>query len=80
MNSYLTIHFFPLQKQLDFALSRLAKEDPSLKVRASEDTGQTILEGMGELHLEIIRDRIQKEYGVDADLGNSNISIEILFF
>lgn len=48
------------QKQLDKALEILAREDPSLQVRFEEDTGQTILGGMGELHLEIIHDRIKK--------------------
>ena len=62
------------QVQLDQALACLAREDPSLRVQVDEETGQTILGGMGELHLEIIKDRIQKEYKVDADLGPLQIS------
>ena len=51
------------QKQLDQALSALVREDPSFKVRADTDTGQTVIAGMGELHIDIIKDRILK-YGV----------------
>lgn len=47
----------------------LQREDPSLKVKHDEETGQTILSGMGELHLEIVLERIRSEYGVDANLG-----------
>ncbi|CAD5111381.1 DgyrCDS696 [Dimorphilus gyrociliatus] len=61
-------------KQLDYALACLTKEDPSLRVTTDNETGQTILSGMGELHLEIIKDRILKEYGVDADLGDLQVS------
>lgn len=57
------------QKGLDFALEQLQKEDPSLKVTFDEETGQTVLSGMGELHIDIIKDRIQKEYKVECDLG-----------
>lgn len=61
-------------KKLDLALSNLAREDPSLGVSVNEDTGQTVLSGMGELHLEIVLDRIRKEYKVDADLGDLMIA------
>lgn len=56
-------------KMLEEALEQLQKEDPSLRVTIDQDTGQTVLSGMGELHLDIIRDRIHKEYKVDAELG-----------
>ncbi|XP_068241002.1 ribosome-releasing factor 2, mitochondrial [Palaemon carinicauda] len=56
-------------KHLEEALDQLQKEDPSLKVTTDEDTGQIVLSGMGELHLDIIRDRILKEYKIDAELG-----------
>ncbi|KAK8383669.1 hypothetical protein O3P69_015843 [Scylla paramamosain] len=57
------------QKALEMALVQLEREDPSLHVTQDEETGQTVLSGMGELHLEIIRDRIHKEHKVDAELG-----------
>lgn len=57
------------QKSLEHALACLTREDPSLRVSFNEETGQTILSGMGELHLEVILDRIRKEYKVDAELG-----------
>ncbi|KAL1461885.1 hypothetical protein WDU94_013750, partial [Cyamophila willieti] len=62
------------QAALDEALSQLQREDPSLRVDVSPDTGQTILAGMGELHLEIIRDRILTDYKVDAELGPLQIA------
>ncbi len=57
------------QQRLELALERLAREDPSLRVSVDENTGQTVLSGMGDLHLEIVADRIRKEYNVDVDLG-----------
>ncbi|XP_014666252.1 PREDICTED: ribosome-releasing factor 2, mitochondrial-like [Priapulus caudatus] len=57
------------QKPLEVALEHLQKEDPSLHVTIDADTGQTVLSGMGELHLDIIIDRIKTEYKVDCDLG-----------
>ncbi len=57
------------QKPLELALANLSKEDPSFRVSVNEDTGQTVLSGMGELHLEILLDRIRKEYKVEADMG-----------
>ncbi|XP_019755164.2 ribosome-releasing factor 2, mitochondrial isoform X3 [Dendroctonus ponderosae] len=62
------------QQALDQALTELQREDPSLRVSYNAETGQTVLAGMGELHLEIIRDRILKEYKVDADLGPLQIA------
>nr|XP_048297472.1 ribosome-releasing factor 2, mitochondrial isoform X2 [Myodes glareolus] len=57
------------QPDLDHALDRLQREDPSLKVRIDPDSGQTVLCGMGELHIEIIHDRIKREYGLETYLG-----------
>ncbi|KAM8744348.1 ribosome-releasing factor 2, mitochondrial [Acanthopagrus schlegelii] len=57
------------QADLEHALSCLQREDPSLKVRVDPDSGQTILCGMGELHIEIIHDRIRREYGIETHLG-----------
>ncbi|KAJ8925928.1 hypothetical protein NQ315_009780 [Exocentrus adspersus] len=62
------------QSSLEQALSELQREDPSLRVTHNSETGQTVLAGMGELHLEIIRDRILKEYKVEADLGPLQIA------
>ncbi|KAI5741305.1 hypothetical protein M8J76_012325 [Diaphorina citri] len=62
------------QVALEEALSQLQREDPSLRVDTSPDTGQTVLGGMGELHLEIIRDRILTEYKIEADLGPLQIA------
>ncbi|MDR0439560.1 MAG: elongation factor G, partial [Candidatus Accumulibacter sp.] len=56
------------QEKMSIALSRLAQEDPSFRVRSDEETGQTIISGMGELHLEIIVDRMKREFGVDANV------------
>ncbi|XP_066469997.1 ribosome-releasing factor 2, mitochondrial [Tiliqua scincoides] len=62
------------QPDLDRALTCLQREDPSLKVKIDADTGQTILCGMGELHIEIIHDRIKREYGLDTYLGPLQIA------
>lgn len=62
------------QQDLDNALSCLQREDPSLKVKIDPDTGQTILCGMGELHIEIIHDRIKREYGIETYLGPLQIA------
>ncbi|XP_015782076.1 ribosome-releasing factor 2, mitochondrial [Tetranychus urticae] len=62
------------QKDLDKALENLTREDPSLTVTNDTNSGQTILSGMGELHLEIVKDRILREYKVDAELGPLRIS------
>ncbi|CAH2094893.1 unnamed protein product [Euphydryas editha] len=63
-----------LQPALEVALAELAREDPSLRVTADDDTGQIVLAGMGELHLEIIKERIIREYKIDAELGPPQIS------
>ncbi|XP_005107027.1 ribosome-releasing factor 2, mitochondrial [Aplysia californica] len=63
-----------VQKNLDAALDNLQKEDPSLRVEINSETGQTVLSGMGELHLDIIKSRLQKEYGLDVDLGPLQIA------
>lgn len=59
---------------LDHALSCLSREDPSLRVSTNADTGQTVLSGMGELHLEIIHDRLKRDFGVDCCLGKLQVS------
>src|ERR1041384_4280704 len=57
------------QEKLGMAIAKLVQEDPTLKVSTDPDTGQTILAGMGELHLEIIIDRMQREFNVGANVG-----------
>ena len=62
------------QEKMANALQRLAEEDPTFRVFTNEDTGQTIIAGMGELHLEIIRDRMMREFKVDANAGKPQIA------
>jgi len=62
------------QEKMGVALSRLAKEDPSFRVSSDEESGQTIIAGMGELHLDIIVDRLKREFSVDANVGNPQVS------
>jgi elongation factor G len=62
------------QEKMATALQRLAEEDPTFRVYTNEDTGQTIIAGMGELHLEIIRDRMLREFKVDANAGRPQIA------
>jgi elongation factor G len=62
------------QEKMGIALQRLAEEDPTFRVKTDEDTGQTIIAGMGELHLEIIRDRMLREFKVDANSGKPQIA------
>jgi len=62
------------QEKLSTALSRLAQEDPSFKVHTDQETNQTIISGMGELHLEIIVDRLKREYNVDANVGKPQVA------
>ena len=62
------------QEKMSAALSRLAQEDPSFRVHTDEDTGQTIISGMGELHLDIIVDRMKREFDVEANVGNPQVS------
>jgi elongation factor G len=62
------------QEKLSVALQRLAEEDPTFTVRGDEETGQTIIAGMGELHLEIILDRLLREFRVDANIGRPQVA------
>src|SRR5437016_5701466 len=62
------------QEKMGFALNRLAQEDPSFRVRTDDESGQTIISGMGELHLEIIVDRMKREFGVDASVGKPQVA------
>ncbi|MCK6546589.1 elongation factor G [Myxococcota bacterium] len=62
------------QEKLGAALARLAMEDPSFNVKTDEETGQTLIAGMGELHLEIIVDRLRREYKVDANVGRPQVA------
>ena len=62
------------QEKMGIALSRLADEDPTFKVRTDEDSGQTIISGMGELHLEILVDRMRREYKVEANVGEPKVA------
>ena len=62
------------QEKLSAALQRLAEEDPTFTVRGDEETGQTIIGGMGELHLEIILDRLLREFRVDANIGRPQVA------
>jgi elongation factor G len=62
------------QERMGVALSRLAQEDPSFRVRTDEESGQTIISGMGELHLEIIVDRMKREFSVDANVGKPQVA------
>ncbi|QTL99303.1 elongation factor G [Iocasia frigidifontis] len=62
------------QDKLGMALQRLAEEDPTFKVKTDEETGQTIIKGMGELHLEIIVDRLLREFKVDANIGKPQVA------
>jgi elongation factor G len=62
------------QEKMGIALSRLADEDPTFKVHTDEDSGQTIIEGMGELHLEILVDRMRREHKVEANVGEPKVA------
>ena len=62
------------QEKMGIALGRLAAEDPSFRVRSDEESGQTIISGMGELHLDIIVDRMRREFGVDATVGAPQVA------
>lgn len=61
-------------EKMTLGLQKLAGEDPSLRLKTDQETGQTILSGMGELHLEIIIDRLRREYGVDCDIGAPQVA------
>merc|ERR1719473_1175448 len=62
------------QEKMGLALNRLAKEDPSFRYSRDEDTGQTVIEGMGELHLDIIVDRMKREFKVDCNVGEPQVA------
>ncbi|URI08330.1 elongation factor G [Aquincola tertiaricarbonis] len=62
------------QEKMGVALNRLAQEDPSFRVRTDEESGQTIIAGMGELHLEILVDRMKREFGVEANVGKPQVA------
>jgi len=62
------------QEKMGIALSRLAQEDPSFRVRTDEESGQTIISGMGELHLDIIVDRMKREFNVEANVGKPQVA------
>ncbi|NCW87174.1 MAG: elongation factor G, partial [Oxalobacteraceae bacterium] len=62
------------QEKMGIALNRLAQEDPSFRVKTDEESGQTIISGMGELHLEIIVDRMRREFGVEATVGKPQVA------
>jgi elongation factor G len=62
------------QEKMGVALNRLAQEDPSFRVHTDDESGQTIISGMGELHLEIIVDRMKREFGVEANVGKPQVA------
>lgn len=62
------------QEKMSLALQRLAEEDPTFQVRVDDETGQTIISGMGELHLEILVDRMKREFSVDANIGQPQVA------
>src|SRR5205814_9855864 len=62
------------QEKMSQALSKLAQEDPTIKVHTDPDSGQTIISGMGELHLEIIVDRMMREFKVEANVGKPQVA------
>ena len=62
------------QEKMSVALGKLAKEDPSFRVRTDEESGQTIISGMGELHLDIIVDRMKREFSVEANIGKPQVA------
>src|SRR5256714_9858230 len=59
---------------MGIALSRLAQEDPSFRVRTDEETAQTVISGMGELHLEVLVERMKREFKVDANVGRPQVA------
>ena len=64
----------PDQEKMGVALGKLAQEDPSFRVKTDEETGQTIISGMGELHLDIIVDRMKREFSVEANIGKPQVA------
>lgn len=67
------------EDKLSYSLEKLAKEDPSFRVRTDEETGQTLISGMGELHLEVLVERMRREFKVDANVGNPMVSYRETF-
>ncbi len=67
------------EDKLSYSLEKLAKEDPSFRVRCDEETGQTLISGMGELHLEVLVERMRREFKVDANVGNPTVSYRETF-
>ena len=64
----------PFEEKMGEAMSKLAEEDPTLRISTNEETGQTIISGMGELHLEIIVDRMKREFRVEANIGKPQVA------
>ncbi len=62
------------QEKMGIALGKLAQEDPSFRVKTDEETGQTIISGMGELHLDILVDRMRHEFNVETNIGKPQVS------
>ena len=62
------------QEKMGIALGKLAQEDPSFRVKTDEETGQTIISGMGELHLDILVDRMRREFSVECNVGAPQVS------
>ena len=68
------------QEKMAVALSKLAQEDPSFRVHTDKETGQNIISGMGELHLEIIVDRMKREFSVEANIGKPQVAYRCLLY
>ena len=62
------------QEKMSLAMQRLAEEDPTFRIKVDDETGQTIITGMGELHLEIIVDRMKREFNVEANIGQPQVA------
>ena len=62
------------QEKMGIALGKLAQEDPSFRVKTDQETGQTIISGMGELHLDILVDRMKREFSVEANIGKPQVA------
>ena len=62
------------QEKMSIALGKLAQEDPSFRVNTDEESGQTIISGMGELHLDVLVDRMKREFSVEANIGKPQVA------
>ncbi|HBA32580.1 MAG TPA: elongation factor G, partial [Gammaproteobacteria bacterium] len=62
------------QDKMSIALAKLAQEDPSFRVKIDEESAQTLISGMGELHLEVLVDRMRREFGVEASVGKPQVA------